>query len=83
MSKSKIKPIESLNYEEAYGELEQVVEQLETGTLPLEQALGLFERGQNLSKHCSVLLEEAELKVTPANRRPQRGAARIRSRNRG
>jgi exodeoxyribonuclease VII small subunit len=63
MTKSKVKAVEDLTYEEAYTELEGVVEQLETGTLPLEQSLALFERGQALSKRCGELLEEAELKL--------------------
>ena len=63
MAKSKIKPIQDLTYEQAYTELAQAVEQLESGDLPLEESLALFERGQALSNRCSVLLEEAELKL--------------------
>jgi exodeoxyribonuclease VII small subunit len=43
--------------------LESVVEQLEGGTLPLDESLALFERGQALSKHCGELLEQAEIKL--------------------
>jgi exodeoxyribonuclease VII small subunit len=60
---AKQKPVEDLNYEEAFEELQAVVAELETGELPLEQSLALFERGQALSKHCGMLLEEAELKL--------------------
>ena len=60
----KQKPVEDLNYEEAFEELQSVVAELETGELPLEQSLALFERGQALSKHCGTLLEDAELKLT-------------------
>ena len=56
-------PVEDLNYEEAFEELQAVVAELETGELPLEQSLALFERGQALSKHCGMLLEKAELKL--------------------
>ncbi len=63
MAKSKAKTSKDMKYEEAYTELESVVEQLEAGTLPLEESLALFERGQELSKHCGVLLEQAELKL--------------------
>ena len=63
MAKSKIKPIKDLTYEQAYAELAQAVEQLESGDLPLEESLALFERGQALSNRCGVLLEEAELKL--------------------
>jgi exodeoxyribonuclease VII small subunit len=63
MAKSKGKAIKNLTYEEAYTELESVVEQLEGGTLPLDESLALFERGQALSKHCGELLEQAEIKL--------------------
>ena len=63
MAKTKGKAIKNLTYEEAYAELESVVEQLEDGTLPLEKSLMLFERGQALSKHCGELLEQAEIKL--------------------
>ena len=60
---SKPKPPEKLGYEQAYEELEVIVEQLESGNLPLEDALSLFERGQGLAARCSNLLEQAELKL--------------------
>ncbi len=43
--------------------LEEVVEQLERGDIPLEQALKLFEEGVQLSNSCRKELEEAEGKV--------------------
>lgn len=60
-------PIESLNYEMAFAELESIVAALESGNLPLEQATLLFERGQALVRRCAVLLEQAELKVRRLN----------------
>ena len=57
------KPVEELNYEEAYEELTELVDQLESGELDLEQSLKLFERGQALAKRCADLLENAELRV--------------------
>jgi exodeoxyribonuclease VII small subunit len=63
MAKSKEKAIGDLSYEEAYNELDAIVEQLEAGELPLEKSLALFERGQALSVHCGELLEKAELKL--------------------
>ena len=56
-------PIEDLNYEQAFSELEQIVAALETEERSLEQALAQFERGQALAKHCSILLDKADLKV--------------------
>lgn len=60
---TKLKPVEELNYEQAFEELQTVVERLESGELALEESLGLFERGQALSNRCSTLLEHAELKL--------------------
>ena len=60
---SKAKPPEKLNYEQAYEELEALVERLESGELALEESLALFERGQALAARCSELLEQAELKL--------------------
>lgn len=60
---AKKKPVEELTYEEAFEELQAVVSELESGELPLDQSLALFERGQALSKRCSTLLEDAELKL--------------------
>lgn len=55
--------VETLSFEAALSELERIVEQLEAGDLPLEEALALFERGQALAARCGGLLDGAELKV--------------------
>lgn len=60
---SKAKAPEKLNYEQAFEELEALVERLESGELALEESLALFERGQALAARCSELLEQAELKL--------------------
>ena len=60
---AKEKGIDKLSYEQAFEELEGIVDALEGEIKDLDQALGLFERGQALSKHCADLLEKAELKV--------------------
>jgi exodeoxyribonuclease VII small subunit len=51
------------SFEESLKELEGIVEQLETGDLPLERSLELFERGVKLSRQCQKRLDEAERKV--------------------
>ena len=50
-------------FEECLQRLEEVVNQLERGEVPLEQALKLFEEGVQLSNSCRKELEEAEGKV--------------------
>ena len=56
---------ESVNqsFELALENLEQVVEQLETGELSLEDSLAAFERGVGLVKHCNQKLNEVERKI--------------------
>ena len=56
-------PVESLSYEQAFQELEDVVSALEAGQPNLEDALALFERGQALAKRCASLLDQAEVRV--------------------
>jgi exodeoxyribonuclease VII small subunit len=50
-------------FEAGLEELEKVVRELESGDLPLEKALELFERGVQLSEACRKQLEEAETRV--------------------
>ena len=51
-------------FEQAYRELQDVVEQLEDGGLGLEDAVRLFERGSELARVCQRIVDEAELRVT-------------------
>jgi len=51
-------------FEEAMKRLEQVVQNLDSGELSLENSLKNFEEGMKLVKFCSNKLEEAEKKVT-------------------
>jgi len=55
--------IENVSFEEAFGELEEVVQQLEAGDLALDQAMALFERGTALATRCNTQLDAAELRV--------------------
>ena len=50
-------------FEAALARLEEIVEELEKGDLPLEKSLKLFEEGIKLSRVCNKRLEEAERKV--------------------
>lgn len=50
-------------FEKALDELEKLVERLERGDLPLEQALKQFERGIALTRTCQEALKQAEQKV--------------------
>lgn len=50
-------------FEQAFEELGEVVARLEAGDLPLEEALALFERGQDLAARCAEMLDKAELRL--------------------
>jgi exodeoxyribonuclease VII small subunit len=50
-------------FEEALHELEEIVNRLEQGDLPLEEALTLFEEGVRLSRSCHIKLDEAQKRV--------------------
>jgi exodeoxyribonuclease VII small subunit len=50
-------------FETSLQRLEQIVDELEKGNVPLEQALKLFEEGLELSTSCRKELEDAEGKV--------------------
>ncbi|NVJ67354.1 MAG: exodeoxyribonuclease VII small subunit [Gammaproteobacteria bacterium] len=52
------------NFESQLEELEAIVDQLEDGDLPLDEALKIFEKGVKLSRQCQKHLAEAEQKVT-------------------
>jgi exodeoxyribonuclease VII small subunit len=54
---------ENVSFEEALQKLESIVEQMESGELPLETLLAKFEEGTKLAKACQTRLGEAELKI--------------------
>jgi len=60
---NKEREITSMDYEEAYSELEEIVQALEKEELALETSINLFERGKALSNHCKDLLNKAELRI--------------------
>jgi exodeoxyribonuclease VII small subunit len=51
------------DFEQALDELERLVERLERGDLPLEDALRTFERGVELTRHCQSALKTAQQRV--------------------
>jgi exodeoxyribonuclease VII small subunit len=54
---------ETPDFETAMRDLEELVERLEQGDLPLEESLAAFERGVMLTRTCQTALKEAEQKV--------------------
>ncbi|MFL2789179.1 MAG: exodeoxyribonuclease VII small subunit [Paracoccaceae bacterium] len=55
--------VSEVSFEKAMAELEEVINKLEYGEVPLEDSIKLYERGAELKKICEAKLKEAEQKV--------------------
>jgi exodeoxyribonuclease VII small subunit len=55
---------EQETFESVYSHLEETVQRLEDGGLPLDESIALFEHGMRMAKRCRELLDGAELRVT-------------------
>lgn len=73
MSKSKPKadgsPDPNLPFEDALGQIESIIERIESGEIGLEEALGEYERGVGLIGHCRAKLEKARTRVEDLTRK--------------
>jgi exodeoxyribonuclease VII small subunit len=52
--------VATLPFEQALKELEEVVDKLEKGAVPLEESIAIYARGEALKKRCEALLKSAE-----------------------
>ena len=57
-------------FEELMTDLEQIVEQLESGDVSLEDSVALFEKGVGLTRQCAKILDDAQQRVTMLVRTP-------------
>ena len=57
-------PAKEKTFEESLNALEEIVQRLERGDVPLEEALVAFQKGMALSKQCQDTLEKAEKTLT-------------------
>lgn len=64
-----------LSFEAALGQLETIVEAMESGDVPLAELLAKFEEGNRLLKICEARLKEAELKIEQLKKQKDGGAA--------
>lgn len=55
--------IAQMSFEDALRALEEVVRKLETGEVPLDQSIDLYERGETLRKHCQARLDTAQARI--------------------
>jgi exodeoxyribonuclease VII small subunit len=69
--KSRAAEESELSYEQARDELVQVVQRLESGGVPLDESLALWERGEHLAAICQQRLDGAKAKVDAARARSQ------------
>ncbi len=55
--------IAAMSFEQALEQLERIVASLETGDVPLNQSIEIYERGEALKGHCEKLLKAAEDRI--------------------
>jgi exodeoxyribonuclease VII small subunit len=63
--------VKETSFEDAQRELEQIVERLERGEATLDEAIGLWERGEELYKQCAAKLDAAHGKIDELARRAE------------
>ncbi len=54
---------DNLTFEKAFEQLQAILEKMNSGTLSLQESLGLFEKGEKLMRHCETQLKAAEQKI--------------------
>jgi exodeoxyribonuclease VII small subunit len=55
--------LSQMTFEDALKALEDVVRKLETGEVPLDESISLYERGEQLRKHCQARLDAAQARI--------------------
>ena len=55
--------ISQLSFEEALRALEDVVRRLESGEVPLDESIDLYEQGEKLRQHCQARLDAAQARI--------------------
>lgn len=63
MTEGQEKPIGEMSFEEALRALEDVVRNLESGEVPLDESIALYERGEQLRKACQARLDAAQARI--------------------
>lgn len=67
--------ISSMSFEDALRALEEVVRKLESGEVPLDDSITLYERGEQLRKHCQARLDAAQARIERIVQGPDGSAA--------
>lgn len=63
MKTAQSKDLENLSFEDALRKLEEIVDKMEDGNLPLDQMIKFFEEGSSLSNMCGKKLKELQKKI--------------------
>lgn len=66
-------------FEDALGQLENIVRQLESGEVPLEQSITLYQKGHVLREYCQKRLDDARAQIEKINIGPDSKAASTQS----
>ena len=70
--------IGAMSFEDALRALEDVVRKLESGEVPLDDSITLYERGETLRKHCQARLDAASARIERIVAGPDGAAADVR-----
>lgn len=60
---SETQNIDTLSFEDALRALESIVRELESGEVPLEDSISLYEKGEKLRQHCQKRLDTAQARI--------------------
>ena len=63
--------MKNMKYETALKRLEEITEKLDSGSLPLDESLKLFEEATQLTVFCNSCLENAKLKITELSQKKE------------
>ena len=63
LMEQKAPDIATLSFEQALQALEAIVRQLESGEVPLDESITLYERGEELRRHCQARLDAAQARI--------------------
>lgn len=58
-----VSDISDMSFEDALRALEEVVQKLESGEVPLDKSIDLYERGEKLRQHCQARLDAAQARI--------------------
>jgi len=62
-NKKLVEDIKKLNFEEALKALEEIVQELDSGSIDLDKAVEAYEKGNQLKLHCEKKLKEAKIRI--------------------